>query len=48
VLARFRDRAAALAARAKDGIAIAQASEAEMTKELRRLVPPIERPWPST
>jgi 5-methylthioadenosine/S-adenosylhomocysteine deaminase len=48
VLARFRDRAAALAERAKDGIAIAQAAEAELTKELRRLVPPIDRPWPSS
>lgn len=48
VLDRFRDRATALAERAKGDLAIVRAAQAELSKELRRIAP-IDGPlWPAT
>jgi 5-methylthioadenosine/S-adenosylhomocysteine deaminase len=48
VLDRFRDRAAALADRAKGDLAIVRATQAELSKELRRIAPTNGPPWPTT
>ena len=48
VLARFHDRAAALAERAKGDLAIVRAAQEQLSKELRRIAPPAIPPWPTT
>ncbi len=47
VLARFHDRAAALAERAKGDLETVRAAQAELSKELRRIAPPALPPWPT-